>query len=165
MGARKEWQLSHRSVRVLRALLIGLLLLNLCFIFYNSLQGEAASDARSDALHDYLEGFLGSLTLLVETLRKFAHFLEFAAFGFLLTLCLRLCTPDVRTYFPWVLLAGLLTACADETIQFFVPGRSSELKDVWIDFSGVLAGLLLGLLLLRLTRRHWRVLGLRDLKA
>ena len=49
-------------------------------------------------------------------------------------------------------LTGLLAAMADETIQLFSPGRASMVQDVWIDFAGVLAGLLLFRLVAR--RRH-----------
>ena len=50
------------------------------------------------------------------------------------------------------ILGGLLTALTDETIQLFVPGRSSQVTDVWIDFSGVMTGLIVGLILLGLIR-------------
>ena len=49
-------------------------------------------------------------------------------------------------------MASLLTALTDETIQLFVPGRSGQVTDVWIDFSGVLTGLVVGLILLGLIR-------------
>ena len=39
-----------------------------------------------------------------------------------------------------LLFLCLLTALTDETIQLFVPGRSGELRDVWIDFAGGVLG-------------------------
>ena len=36
----------------------------------------------------------------------------------------------------------------DETIQLYVPGRTSSVKDVLLDFSGVLAGLFVAFLIL-----------------
>ena len=53
-----------------------------------------------------------------------------------------------------MLLLGLLTALLDETIQKFT-GRTSSVLDVWLDFSGVVLGLLLARLffLLRCRRR------------
>ena len=50
------------------------------------------------------------------------------------------------------MLGGLLTALTDETIQLFVPGRSGQVTDIWIDFSGVMTGLLVGFILLGLVR-------------
>ena len=43
---------------------------------------------------------------------------------------------------------GLLTALTDETIQMFSDGRSSQLTDVWLDFSGVCSGVFAALLVL-----------------
>jgi VanZ family protein len=47
--------------------------------------------------------------------------------------------------------SGFLIACADETIQRFVPDRGPAFKDVLIDTSGVLVGI--GLLFLGYTIR------------
>ena len=44
------------------------------------------------------------------------------------------------------------TALLDETIQLYVPGRTSSVRDVWIDFGGVIAGLFVALLLLLIVR-------------
>lgn len=38
------------------------------------------------------------------------------------------------------MLAGLSTAVIDETIQLFVDGRAGMIKDVLLDFSGVVTG-------------------------
>ncbi len=67
------------------------------------------------------------------------------------TLALIGCMHFVR-HMSWPILGGLLTALTDETIQLFSPGRSSQVLDVWLDFMGVLAGLLVGLFLLALCR-------------
>ena len=46
-----------------------------------------------------------------------------------------------------------MVAAGNETgIQLFVPGRSGQVTDIWIDFSGVMTGLLVGLILLGLVR-------------
>lgn len=42
----------------------------------------------------------------------------------------------------FTLIHGLMSAITDETIQGFTVGRSKELRDVLIDFTGVLVGLL-----------------------
>ena len=42
-----------------------------------------------------------------------------------------------------VLIHGLFTAILDETVQLFVDGRSGEVLDVLIDFSGVLVSVLI----------------------
>lgn len=87
--------------------------------------------------------------------RKLAHFCEYALEGFLLTLCLRVYTRHFFVHISWPILGGLLTALTDETIQMFSDGRSSQLTDVWLDFSGGMAGILVGLFCLVLCRMCW----------
>ena len=52
------------------------------------------------------------------------------------------------------LLPGTLAALCDETIQLFVPGRSGQIADVWLDTAGYLTGALLTLLIFRLCRKR-----------
>ncbi len=78
--------------------------------------------------------------------RKLAHFCEYMLEGFLLMLCLRVYTRH-RCGICLPMLGGVLTALTDETIQLFVPGRSGQVTDIWMDFSGVMTGLLVGLIL------------------
>ena len=47
---------------------------------------------------------------------------------------------------------AFLVPFVDETIQLYVPGRTSSVRDVWIDFGGVIAGLFAALLLLLIVR-------------
>ncbi len=100
--------------------------------------------------HLGLPGAADRLTMHI--VRKLAHFCEYALEGFLLTLCLRVYTRHFFKHVSWPMLGGLLTALTDETIQLFVPGRSGQVTDIWIDFSGVMTGLLVGLILLGLVR-------------
>ena len=84
--------------------------------------------------------------------RKLAHFCEYMLEGFLLMLCMRVYTRQYVWHISVPMLGGVLTALTDETIQLFVPGRSGQVTDVWIDFSGVMTGLIVGLILLGLIR-------------
>ena len=129
------------------------------FIFSNSMQiAEVSSDASNQVLL-LLRKVLRTLGLdsvanhlTMHIVRKLAHFCEYMLEGFLLMLCLRVYTKHVVKHVSWPILGGLLTAQTDKTIQLFVPGRSSQVTDVWIDFCGVLTGLLVGLILLGLVR-------------
>ncbi len=123
-----------------------LLVLNLLFIWGNSMVPAAQSSEFSNAIRDLLTGF-ADIGLAEESgtrlLRKAAHFLEFMLLGinlfwlFLLLeqkWCHRFCMP---------LLFGSLSAVMDETIQIFVDGRSASIADVWIDIGGLTAGMML----------------------
>jgi len=98
-------------------------------------------------------GFPGAASRLTEHfVRKLAHFCEYTLEGFLLMLCLRVYTRRFIRHVSWPILFGLLTALTDETIQIFSQGRSSLVTDIWLDFAGVMFGLLVGLFLLALWR-------------
>ena len=55
---------------------------------------------------------------------------------------------------PAALLPGTLAARCDETIQPFVPGRSGQITDGWLDTAGYLTGALLTLLIFFLCRKR-----------
>ena len=129
------------------------------FIFSNSLQIADVSEGTSGRVLGILQGILRHLglpgaadRLTMHIVRKLAHFCEYLLEGFLLMLCLRVYTRHFFKHVSWPMLGGLLTALTDETIQLFVPGRSGQVTDIWIDFSGVMTGLLVGLILLGLVR-------------
>ena len=92
--------------------------------------------------------------------RKLAHFSEYAILGSLYAAAVRLSlngrsghrTMVLRVGLP--LLLGLAYAVSDEWHQAFVPGRGPAVRDVLIDFAGVLAGTLLILAASALYRRR-----------
>ena len=129
------------------------------FIFSNSMAVAQVSSASSGRVLQLMQAALRRLghpalaqRLTMHFVRKLAHFCEYLLEGFLLMLCLRVYTRHFVRHMSWPILGGLLTALTDETIQLFSPGRSSQVLDVWLDFVGVLAGLLVGLFLLALCR-------------
>ena len=88
-------------------------------------------------------------------IRKLAHFSEYAALG--LSLILPLCafysgSFKKKTPFLTSWIICIAYAASDELHQFFSPGRSPQIRDVVIDSFGALAGILLGLLLIRIRR-------------
>ena len=134
----------------------------IAFIFSNSMQiADVSSMASSRVLllmrkvftRLGMPGIAGCLTDHI--VRKMAHFCEYMLEGFLLMLCLRVYTRRFVRHIAWPVLGGLLTALTDETIQLFSDGRSSQITDVWLDFAGILAGILAGLFGLALCRMCW----------
>ena len=127
-----------RLQRICRVLLV----MNLCFIWGNSLLPGELSGAFSDWVKQLLASIFpgdGMETAGSGLLRKAAHFTEFAALGFLLSLHFRLQQKTIRNALLW----GILAAGIDETIQMFVPDRGPGLLDVAIDTCGVMAGMVL----------------------
>lgn len=127
----------------------------IAFIFHNSLEAGTLSSARSQEVMARINAILhrvGLGPLSEHTVRKLAHFAEFTLEGFLLMLCLRVYTARFVRHISWPLLGGMTTALMDETIQRFIPGRSSQVTDVWIDMGGVVFGALVALIVLLIFR-------------
>ena len=139
-----------------RKILLVVLFLVLAFIWIQS--GFPASMSREESrgvmelIRPLLELFVGRGNVTLHLVRKLAHFCEFFVLGCILSLLLPL-RPTMR-----LLAAGLslLAGFIDETIQLF-SDRGDQISDVWLDFSGAAAGVLLStllFLLLRRVRRH-----------
>ncbi|MBE6845628.1 MAG: VanZ family protein [Ruminococcus sp.] len=71
--------------------------------------------------------------------RKAAHFSIYGVLGILTVIACKL--SDIKHYQVIAALICLLYAASDELHQKFVEGRSGELRDVIIDFSGSLTGI------------------------
>ena len=121
------------------------------FIWWNSSKnGEESSGISQGVLYEIMQIFarIGISTDITEhIIRKLAHFTEFTALGILLSIDTVLFLKNMKQYVWIPLFIGLLVALIDETIQLFPIGRSSSVKDVWIDFSGVILGTILLLVL------------------
>ena len=123
-------------------LCITLAILNILFIWGNSLLPGSISGAISGFVKDMLAyiipGMSGEEGSGHGLLRKAAYFTEFACLGALLTWLFSMAQR------PRLLaLAGaFLVACSDETIQRFVPDRGPSFKDVLIDTSGATLGMI-----------------------
>ena len=116
------------------------------FIFSNSLKDSAASSEMSTGVVDILKPFLDPFNRMDEEafhglIRKLAHCFEFALLG----MCsggVMWCGVEIlgRYHISSAVLFPLVVAVSDEFIQSF-SDRSSEVRDVIIDFGGALIGL------------------------
>ena len=147
------WLIAGRVVFTLA--LIGCI----AFIFSNSMAVAEVSSVSSGRVLQLLQAVLRRLghpalaqRLTMHIVRKMAHFCEYTLEGFLLMLCMRVYSRRPLRHITVPMLAGVLTALTDETIQIFSPGRSSQVTDVWLDSAGVLAGILTALVLMALCR-------------
>ena len=129
------------------------------FIFSNSMAVADVSSVSSGRVLQLLQAVLRRLghpalaqCLTMHIVRKMAHFCEYTLEGFLLMLCMRVYTRRYVRHISVPMLGGVLTAMADETIQIYSPGRSSQVTDVWLDSAGVLVGILIALVFMALCR-------------
>lgn len=79
-------------------------------------------------------------------IRKSAHFLEYLILAMFASITMDYFKVKIQEKISLVLFFTLLIAVFDEFNQSFVPGRTSSVRDVVIDFFGSSCGLLLLLL-------------------
>lgn len=135
--------MSYRTKNSLTLILTVLIVLTLAFIWGNSLLDREQSTEVSMGLLDKIEPYLALFGIEPEDdhiLRKLAHFCEFGLLGLELALLVWL---RLNLSFKSLFLAAaasLAVAVTDETLQYFT-GRSCQLSDVLLDFSGAVCGI------------------------
>ena len=127
---------------ILTVITVGLLI----FIFGHSAMPAETSAQESGEVTGFLQriaGFLGIELMLADNLiRKAAHFCEYCAYGFMVSATYCSYRKRLILNLPIAFLTFVFTALVDESIQFFSPGRSAQVSDVWLDFCGAVTGLL-----------------------
>lgn len=130
------------------------------FIFVQSALPADLSQRESGMIVSFLSKFMWTdLEMLSFGVRKCAHFTEYTLLGWSIALTAadylerlraegRDVTSGAQFIAPW--LIGTAYAVTDEIHQYFVPGRSCEVRDVVIDSCGVLVG---ALIVAKLARR------------
>ena len=109
------------------------------FIFWQSALPAEASKQESGLIVSRLAQWLQADEDLISfVVRKGAHFTEYLLLGVSLFLTVRDLRKRASFWIPWAI--GTLYAITDEVHQYFVPGRSCEVRDMIIDACGVAAG-------------------------
>ena len=132
------------------------------YIFYNSLQIPVLSNEQSDSVSEIIKPIIDPTNKIEEKdfnkyVRKSAHVIEFSVLG--LNLCLlftHIYKRLKKRFISFPLFLALLVAVTDEFIQSF-NGRTSCLKDVFIDFGGSLIGFCLVLLFILVFKKINRI--------
>lgn len=120
------------------AVVVNILLV--MFIFSRSLQPDYISAEESEDALNFLQ-YIFPFELNDHIVRKMAHFCEFGLLGVVTTLTLfSFCRKPFRGSFAKLFLC-LLTAVFDEALQFNSAGRSPQVSDVILDFSGSFTGI------------------------
>lgn len=130
----------------------------IAFAFIHSSMPADLSSEESEGvmviLQNILDFFGFSTELTDHIVRKAAHFAEYTATGMLLVSCAySFSRTKPYRYYSQILFAGLATAVIDETIQLNVAGRSGQITDVLLDFSGVITGAVFMLLFYMIYRK------------
>lgn len=133
-----------------KIILILAITINL-LIWINSLMPGNISSTQSGIIGKFIYPIFENIidyNTFITVIRKLAHFTEFAILSLLFTYVYK--NKGFKRYYLLSLIHCVLTALIDEFIQIFVPGRAGLITDVLIDSSGVIFGLLISLLLIKL---------------
>ena len=99
---------------------------------------------------------IGNFSTIIRKL--IGHFFLFLVSGILTTLSFKFFYYDLKKKIVFFIIfsciSGLFLAFLTEFIQLFVPGRSGEMRDVLIDFSGYLLGAVIIYLIVFLKRKN-----------
>ena len=154
------------KINILRIILILLLLCTFFVIFgFSSQDGEASGGLSRNITNKILQisnkyNALGQeekeqiANKTEKTIRKVAHFSIYTVVGLLLMGLLS--TYKIKENWRMILsiLLGMIYAVSDEIHQSFIPGRTPQITDVYIDTLGVVLGVLLILLFIKIYDKY-----------
>lgn len=139
-----------------------LVLMWMAVIFLLSAQDGTSSGDLSHAFTDWLLSFLRAMlpNSIFESIdwhflmRKSAHFLAYFILSLLIFNATQLSSFSKKNAILFTLIISILYAISDEIHQMFVPGRGPAVKDVLIDSSGAILGIVIYLLLSKMFRKR-----------
>ncbi len=151
-------QRNYRIIMII-AISLTLVLIAMLFIFLNSAKNGTESGSQSGKIAAFLQAIFYRRELNAEEathfeslLRTSGHYSDFVLLGLavgLLVATICRCERQKWFWFGFGWLGCIIYAMTDEWHQMFVPGRAAEWKDVLVDSTGALTGILimLGLML------------------
>ncbi|MBQ9072182.1 MAG: VanZ family protein [Bacilli bacterium] len=147
--------------KIIRIILLISIILLCTVIFYFSHQSATKSSNTSSGFTDYIleliplnkELKLGLQSFLKHSVRKIAHFSLYTLLGIL---SISFITTYNLSSLKKILISsvfGILYGISDEIHQYFIPGRSCEIRDVIIDSAGVIFGIIIFMLIYHKIRK------------
>ena len=118
-------------------------------IFLLSHQPSDHSSVLSNRVTDFLSN-VSNNSIRVEAVRKLAHFILFALLGSSIFTHLRYVKrfKHIIYYYLFAFIPTLLYAIIDEIHQYFVPGRATEILDIFIDCLGCFIALVINYIII-----------------
>lgn len=159
---------NKRKIRIIIKIILVIVWMIVIFRF-SSENGEISKNTSQEAFKDIVKPFDSSITedssaQTVEDfqplIRKTAHFVLYTLGGVLIySLMSELNNKEKEKikgnkYIIYAIVVGALYASSDELHQYFVPGRSSEIKDVILDTTGIILGVFLCIWIYRLLSKR-----------
>lgn len=150
------------KINILRVILIILLIGTFGVIFGFSSQDSEKSSGVSRKVTEFITNPIKSiqekpeeekeeiLSRVESIVRKVAHFSIYTVVGFLLMALFSTYKLGEMDRLSYSLIIGVIYASSDEIHQCFTPGRGPQVTDIIIDSMGVLLGILLVMLILKI---------------
>jgi VanZ family protein len=133
----------------LKKIVIFICLFWMGFIFYMSSNNGQISQLQSNKVTNIVEDTESKLKVeyknkyeLEHIIRKNAHMFMYMILAFLVSSSFFIYNKKGKNVVIYILFICLFYAVTDEFHQFFVPGRTSLVSDVLIDFGGTVIGLI-----------------------
>ncbi len=153
------------KINILRAILIALLITQMWVIFGFSGQNGEESGSISRKITETVTQNIGSIQNLEKEekervlgkiehiIRKLAHFSLYAIIGILLMSLMSTYKLKQKNRILVSGSIGLLYAISDEIHQAFIPGRGPQIGDVGIDWCGVITGIGIVIIAIKLYKK------------
>lgn len=154
----------RRKINILRAVLIVLLLIMFGTIFnFSNQDGEKSGSLSRKVTEDVTKNVKSIqkleksekekvLSKIEHYIRKMAHFSLYTAVGILTMSLMSTYDLKLKKRILISLAIGAFYAVSDEFHQIFIPKRTASIFDVGIDSCGVLTGIFIVILLLKIVR-------------
>lgn len=146
------------KINIKKLIYLVITILIIVFIFYNSMQNGEHSSNTSTAVLMFVNDLINMIGLSFQLsghfIRKLAHFIEFFTLGIFLMLTFEAFTNKVFGILWGTMFFSTFIPVIDEFIQIYSPGRTSSVKDVLLDFSGAIVGILLVCISINIKNRY-----------
>ena len=128
------------------------------FVFYLSHQPADISSSQSGGVINLLSSlpliggvieYMMQIDIAEFVIRKSAHMFAYFVLAILLFMSMYCITKDIKKVSITSFILTFIFACSDEYHQTFVNGRSGEFRDVLVDSTGAIIGLVLACAVVR----------------
>lgn len=130
----------NEPIKYKKYLAIALFMAIVGLVFYFSAQPASVSKSQSQVVLNLFHK-LGFEDFTMRFVRKAAHFTLFATVALAITLVLNFKFKGFKLFFSSFMISASIGAL-NEFHQMFVPGRGPQVKDIMINASGALVGVL-----------------------
>ena len=139
-----------KNIVIKRIILLVLIILWAVFVFGFSSQTGNESSGLSRKIAELFFKTEEALAIAEPIIRKLAHFSEYALGGLLIYFLADTYDYSKKVKILVSLFLGIWYAAIDEIHQTFVPDRSGNVRDVLIDTLGILFGICIALVYLKI---------------